>query len=338
MIRPRSVLRSRMSERAQLRGFVHFERHELDQLVKQSDAPTGLLATNPPYGERIGDQERLQALYGMLGQKLREQFQGWKGAVFTGNPPLAKAIGINARRSHTLFNGRIECRLLRFDIEPAEYRGRASASFAEVSRKFAIGPAHRCLRTGCARTSRRRTSGRSARRSLFSHLRCRHAGVCLRHRSVRRWWRQSWAYVQEYEAPRTIEPEAVRAAPSRSAGCYSGRAVTAERTHLIRERRQQQKGVRNTRRSATSASSKRSVRGRIASLSIFTTIWIPVCFSIIGRRVSASASWRRDALSESVRLHGVSHRVRRGRWCQCIHHCRHVTHLYRLGQAQSRAQ
>ena len=76
------------SERAKLRGFVHFERRELEQLVKESDAATGLLVTNPPYGERIGDQD-LQALYATLGQKLREQFQGWRAAVLTGNPPLA---------------------------------------------------------------------------------------------------------------------------------------------------------------------------------------------------------------------------------------------------------
>lgn len=110
------------SERAKLRGFVHFERRELDQLVRDSDAATGLLATNPPYGERIGDQERLQSLYAMLGQKLREHFQGWKAAVLTGNPPLAKALGIHARRSHTLFNGRIECRLLRFEITPEDFQ------------------------------------------------------------------------------------------------------------------------------------------------------------------------------------------------------------------------
>ena len=110
------------SERAKLRGFVHFERRELEQLVRESEAPTGLLATNPPYGERIGDQERLQALYAQLGERLRENFQGWKAAVLTGNPPLAKAIGIHARRSHTLFNGRIECRLLRFDVAPEDFQ------------------------------------------------------------------------------------------------------------------------------------------------------------------------------------------------------------------------
>ena len=35
------------SERARLRGFVHFERRELEQLVKESEAATGVLATNP---------------------------------------------------------------------------------------------------------------------------------------------------------------------------------------------------------------------------------------------------------------------------------------------------
>ena len=42
--------------------------------------------------------------------------------MLTGNPPLAKALGINARRTHTLFNGRIECRLLRFDVTPEDFQ------------------------------------------------------------------------------------------------------------------------------------------------------------------------------------------------------------------------
>ncbi len=107
-------------ERAGLRSVVHIERRELDQLTRP--APRGLVVVNPPYGERIGDQAQLQTLYEQLGSKLREHFEGWKAAVFTGNPPLAKAIGIKARRSHTLFNGRIECRLLRFEVQPSDYQ------------------------------------------------------------------------------------------------------------------------------------------------------------------------------------------------------------------------
>ncbi len=105
------------SERARLNGRAHFERRELTQLTNEGGA-WGLLATNPPYGERIGDREGLEHLYRTLGAKLREAFVGWEAAVLTGNPPLAKAIGIRARRAHTMFNGRIECRLLRFDLRP----------------------------------------------------------------------------------------------------------------------------------------------------------------------------------------------------------------------------
>jgi 23S rRNA (guanine2445-N2)-methyltransferase / 23S rRNA (guanine2069-N7)-methyltransferase len=105
---------------AGLRGIVHFEKRALAELKREGDT-TGLLITNPPYGERIGDEQNLRTLYAQLGERLRTEFSGWKAAVFTGNPPLAKELGINAKRSHTLFNGTIECRLLRFDIEATHF-------------------------------------------------------------------------------------------------------------------------------------------------------------------------------------------------------------------------
>ncbi len=74
------------SERAKLRGFVHFERRELEQLVRESEAPTGLLATNPPYGERIGDQQRLQALYADARPWAARAFPGMEGCRADGQP------------------------------------------------------------------------------------------------------------------------------------------------------------------------------------------------------------------------------------------------------------
>lgn len=106
--------------RAALAGTVHIERRPLNEL-RREHADKGLLATNPPYGERIGDIETLRGLYAELGARLRDQFTGWRAVVLTGNPPLAREIGIHAKRSHTLFNGPIECRLLRFEVLPEHF-------------------------------------------------------------------------------------------------------------------------------------------------------------------------------------------------------------------------
>jgi 23S rRNA (guanine2445-N2)-methyltransferase / 23S rRNA (guanine2069-N7)-methyltransferase len=138
------------AERAELRGLVHFQKQALSELqnpvvsspllepgegVDTAHPVPGLVVCNPPYGERIGDQETLSTLYAQLGQRLREGFTCWKAAVFTGNPPLAKHLGINAKRSHTLYNGALECRLLRFDIEAAHFNTPESRPSAEE--KFA---------------------------------------------------------------------------------------------------------------------------------------------------------------------------------------------------------
>lgn len=229
-------------ERARLRGFVHVERRELAQLTREGGA-RGLVLTNPPYGERIGDQERLQALYALLGQKLREHFEGWKGAVFTGNPPLAKAIGINATRSHTLFNGRIECRLLRFDIEPAEYRGAARpARTAQDEEELRSRPGAQMFANRLRKNLKSTTEW--AQREGICCYRLYDADMPEYAFAIDIYGDGSerWAYVQEYEAPRTIEPDAVRARRREALAVIPEvLALPAERIHL--RRRRQQKGV-----------------------------------------------------------------------------------------------
>lgn len=76
----------------------------------------GVLLCNPPYGERIGEEKDLVALYRTLGEVLRSRCAGWKAFVFTGNARLARQIGLKPIEQIHLFNGRIPCRLLRFDV------------------------------------------------------------------------------------------------------------------------------------------------------------------------------------------------------------------------------
>jgi 23S rRNA (guanine2445-N2)-methyltransferase / 23S rRNA (guanine2069-N7)-methyltransferase len=114
-------------ERANLTGHIHVEKRELAVLSMPPKAQTGLVVTNPPYGERLGEIEDLAPLYTLLGSKLKAVFSGWQAAVFTANPDLGKVMGLRARKFYTLFNGALVCKLLLFDVAPEKFIDRSYA-------------------------------------------------------------------------------------------------------------------------------------------------------------------------------------------------------------------
>ncbi len=96
--------------------WLHIERAALAAVAPPAGAEGGLVVANPPYGERIGSESGLAELYAELGRVLRERFHGWQAAILSGNPDLARHLGMYAKRTHRVFNGDLECRLLRFDL------------------------------------------------------------------------------------------------------------------------------------------------------------------------------------------------------------------------------
>lgn len=78
--------------------------------------PPGTVLCNPPYGERIGEEKDLIGLYRTLGEVFRQHCGGWNVCVFTGNATLARHIGIEPVEQVPLYNGKIPCRLLQFDL------------------------------------------------------------------------------------------------------------------------------------------------------------------------------------------------------------------------------
>jgi putative N6-adenine-specific DNA methylase len=80
-------------------------------------APTGVLVTNLPYGERIGGGDTdLARLYGEIGDTLKRRFAGWRAALLAADESPFKAIGLRPARTVRLMNGSIPCRLLVFDL------------------------------------------------------------------------------------------------------------------------------------------------------------------------------------------------------------------------------
>lgn len=112
-------------ERANMMGKIHVEKRELSAFEPTAKLAPGLVATNPPYGERLGEEEELAPLYTMLGERLKAEFPGWKAAVFTGNPDLGKQMGLRANNYYAFFNGSIVCKLLLFSVEKTYFVDRS---------------------------------------------------------------------------------------------------------------------------------------------------------------------------------------------------------------------
>ena len=72
---------------------------------------SGILVTNPPYGERIGEADELAVFYPQLGTALKRQWAGWNCFFFTADLRLPKLLGLKPSRKTPLFNGPLECRL-----------------------------------------------------------------------------------------------------------------------------------------------------------------------------------------------------------------------------------
>lgn len=75
-----------------------------------------VVAVNPEYGKRLGDETALEAVYKALGDYFKQSCSGYRAALFTGNLKLAKRVGLRTHKRVPLMNGPIECRLLLYDL------------------------------------------------------------------------------------------------------------------------------------------------------------------------------------------------------------------------------
>ena len=69
---------------------------------------TGILVTNPPYGQRMLEQQSAQRLYAALGRHLKYA-NGWKKYIITSEPEFEHYFGKRADKKRKLYNGMIQC-------------------------------------------------------------------------------------------------------------------------------------------------------------------------------------------------------------------------------------
>jgi 23S rRNA (guanine2445-N2)-methyltransferase / 23S rRNA (guanine2069-N7)-methyltransferase len=110
----------RNAQEAGVAGFFTLDRLDVAHARPPAGITSGLVITNPPYGERLGDRAEMPRLYRALGETLRTHFNGWRGAVLAGDVELGRAMQLHADKRYVLYNGALETVLLTFDLKPRD--------------------------------------------------------------------------------------------------------------------------------------------------------------------------------------------------------------------------
>jgi putative N6-adenine-specific DNA methylase len=105
---------------AGLADAVHLK--QMDILDGGPPAPSGILVTNPPYGERLDDPEQLALFYPKLGDALKRRYAGWTAYILSADQRLPKLVRLQASRRTPLYNGALECRLYEYRLVPGSMR------------------------------------------------------------------------------------------------------------------------------------------------------------------------------------------------------------------------
>ncbi len=70
----------------------------------------GILLVNPPYGERMSEDEEVKVLYKEVGDTLKKKFAGYEAWVLSSNKEAMKLIGLRTSKKMTFMNSSLECK------------------------------------------------------------------------------------------------------------------------------------------------------------------------------------------------------------------------------------
>lgn len=99
------------AQRAGVAGDIQFAVQSISAASRVANGP-GLLITNPPYGERVGDSKVIRNLYAQLGNVAREKFGGWTLAMLSPGKALEGEMKIPVEEQFKTSNGGIPVRLV----------------------------------------------------------------------------------------------------------------------------------------------------------------------------------------------------------------------------------
>lgn len=107
------------AEKAGVKNQIWFEHRDFYEL--ESQVEYGCIVTNPPYGERLEDEDAVRDLYSAI-PKVMKHLPTWSLFLITSFPQFEGLIGKEADRRRKLYNGRIECTYYQY-LGPRPPRG-----------------------------------------------------------------------------------------------------------------------------------------------------------------------------------------------------------------------
>ncbi|MEL0613561.1 bifunctional 23S rRNA (guanine(2069)-N(7))-methyltransferase RlmK/23S rRNA (guanine(2445)-N(2))-methyltransferase RlmL [Marinomonas arenicola] len=203
-----------------------FQEHEFE-INKEKP---GLVISNPPYGERLGDEMTLIALYRDLGEWVVNHARGWQFMMLTSNEQLARQIPVRPEKSTRVINGGLECRAYRFPILAGSIK-------EDVVAQSVMSPGAKMFANRLQKNMKKFKKWADK-----NNIECyRVYDADMPEYAVAIDIYKDWAHVQEYQAPKSIDPEkakqrlfdAVSAIPS---------ALNIAESNVVVKHRQKQTG------------------------------------------------------------------------------------------------
>lgn len=110
------VLRTAINnaEKAGVSNYVNFQKLPMQSV--SSKKKNGLIITNPPYGERLGELEEIKVLYKEF-STMYSNLMDWSCYILTSFEEFEKTFGKKADKNRKLYNGRIQCYYYQYNVK-----------------------------------------------------------------------------------------------------------------------------------------------------------------------------------------------------------------------------
>ena len=228
-------------QRAGLDGVVHVEARPVAEFRLDGEhAHRGLMLTNPPYGERLGERSELSGLYRALGEAARNALPGWRLGVFTGVPEFGKSIGLRSFKQYRFFNGKLPTQLLLFEVTEENLRPSVDPDETGEIRPRIVNEARAEMLRNRLRKNLK-TLGQWARKQGIGCYRLYDADMPEYALAVDLY--EGRVHVQEYVAPKSVDARAARERLSEALAVIP-EVPGVEPAAMVCKQRQRQTGTR----------------------------------------------------------------------------------------------